>query len=301
MSFILLSAFVAAVTVAPAEPGNLLWSDGFTVTEYTRAGQAVQSFPLPPTPGEESRDLVMSGRSTLFVYNGVFNPRLARGDLRDGTWTFNDLAGWSTVYSGSYGGIALVGPYVFASDMTTHGSPEDAATGVVRYDRVTGAFTRPVVERPYVSDVASGPGGTVYSYNGGEVRIYDAESMQQLGEFSFIGQVDHPDPGVIAVDDLGRVYLGDFYGYLHRFSSAGVLEKSTYCESFRVGGCGEARDVEIAEDGLVVVANRDGHILLLDQTLDTGTWFATTTFPDGSYIAAVTLALFKDSFDDTLD
>src|SRR5262249_2473920 len=113
--------------------------------EFTQAGAPVRTVLLPPVSGffEPGRDLVYApGTGRVHVYAGSNVPSLASYTLAGGGWTQRTFAGWSTVNNTSYGGIGLLGNYVYATDMATFSQPGDEAKGVVRFNLADGTAAR---------------------------------------------------------------------------------------------------------------------------------------------------------------
>src|SRR5262245_16803208 len=113
--------------------------------EFTPVGGLVRTALLPPVGGaqEAGRDLVYDQSSgKVHVYTGTFDPALSSYDLALGGWTQRTYSGWSTVNNLSYGGIGLLGDYVYATDMATYSKPGDEAQGVVRFNLADGTSAR---------------------------------------------------------------------------------------------------------------------------------------------------------------
>src|SRR5437762_1901022 len=98
---------------------------GSVLEELTPSGVLVRSVSIPIAGGTEyARDLAVTGNQVR-VYNGTFSPQLSTYDGASGAWTSTTgPVGWSTVNNVSYGGLAVLGGFGFATDMNTFGGPD---------------------------------------------------------------------------------------------------------------------------------------------------------------------------------
>ena len=130
----------------PLLPGNVIIStapnlSGGIIREYTRSGLLVQTFTVPTSgdPSGYARDIATDASGRIHVWNGTFSPVLTTmtPGLAPGTATSvnHSLTGWSTVNATYFGGIAVSGNYVYATDMFTFSGGEP--NGIVRFDLTT--------------------------------------------------------------------------------------------------------------------------------------------------------------------
>jgi ribosomal protein L35AE/L33A/urease beta subunit len=254
------------VTVAGAYPQHL-------VREYTPTGGVVRAVNIPPTPGSSfdyARDLVADASGKIYVYNGTFTPYLATYDPAPATWTQTTYAGWSTVSNVSYGGLALLGNYVFATDMQTAGGMEK---GVVRFDLSTGTATR--FGSGDFTDLNLGLDGKLYALAGQTVTAFDPVSMAQLGSVT----LPSGDYRGIAVNAAGDIFTAAWNKVISRFNAAGALQSSVTLDS-SVGApfmYNNPDDIDVAADGTVVVGSFSGHVAQMTSAFTGISFFDTGT------------------------
>lgn len=263
---------------APLTRGNLIASvNEFTgsvaaptyLAEYTTSGARVQILASVPQPGgtapttDQARDLVLGPGNAIHLYNGTFDPHLARLDLGTLAWTQQTFAGWSTVNNISYGGLGALGRYVFATDMQTAGG--GAPAGVVRFDTGGGPTVR-FAGTIQPIDLYVGPDGVLYAL-AGAVHKYDPISLASLGTVP-IGSGDNR---AVAVAADGSIFIARWDGRIDRYSPTGAL-----LDSLTVSGAHFA-DLDINPDGrLALGTGFDGEIVLTDLALDTFSRFRAT-------------------------
>src|SRR5438046_5735974 len=134
------------------------------------------------TPGG-SADFQVDRSGNLQVFGG--GPTLERlnGALTlPGNWvTEKTVPGWSQFGRTFYGGLAVFGQFVFASDQS-NGSPGDTR-GLIRFDSRSGyAFTRFASDQDF-SDVSLGNDGNLYAIDSGQsfqhvVKVYDPITLR---------------------------------------------------------------------------------------------------------------------------
>ncbi|MBI5763144.1 MAG: WD40 repeat domain-containing protein [Planctomycetes bacterium] len=267
-------------------PGNILISTGQpfqprTLSEYTRAGQFVQSFtiptPLSPLPTSEiPRDVVVTPDGLAHVYNGTFDPFLSTLNPMSLTWSHRDHPGWTTIANTTYGGIATIGQYIFATDNDT-GSGDDRLMGVVRFDLVNGTSER-FADTIEPIDLNMGLDGLLYvqypggSSSGRSVEVYDPVTLTHIRHVFFGLEDEHRS---IAVSATGDFYLADPNGDIERWAPNATLIS-------RVNVCGLAptrcllSDIDIAPDGTVIATSTRGRIFTTDLNLSPPQLFPTT-------------------------
>lgn len=238
-------------------PGNILVSntkfggDPPMLYEFTPGGVLVQEIDLPNNGG--GRDVVLDSGGLVQVYNGTFDPILSAYDPVAGTFAERTMAGWSTVNNLTYGGLTAVGPYVFATDMST--ANDGAPQGIIRFG--------PDGEERFATDiqpidVTAGLDGYLYAlsrgsaFNGGgnRVDVYDPATMQFVRTFMLPNQ-----HRAIAVDTNGDIFTADD---INRYD-ANVVFIDTIEDP--LGGLG---DIDIAYDGTVILASHGGSIMVTD-------------------------------------
>ncbi len=254
------------VTVAGAYPQHL-------VREYTPTGGLVRAVNIPPTPGSSfdyARDLVADASGKIYVYNGTFTPYLATYDPTPATWTQTTYAGWSTVSNVSYGGLAVLGNYVFATDMQTAGGMEK---GVVRFDLSAGTATR--FGSGDFTDLNLGLDGKLYALAGQTVTVFDPVSMAQLGSVT----LPSGDYRGIAVNAAGDIFTAAWNKVISRFNATGALQSSVTLDG-SVGApfmYNNPDDIDVAADGTVVVGSFSGHVAQMTSAFTGISFFDTGT------------------------
>ena len=161
----------------------------------------------------------------------------------------------------TFGGIAAVGDYVFATDDQT-GEQTAAERGIVRYNLVTQTFERFHADADDPIDITVGLDGLLYTLSpvtapiGTIVRQYHPQTMGLLAEITL--PASHR---AIAVDANGDIFAVS--PEIHHYNSAGVQVQPPLGD----GGVGGLSDVDIDRDGRLLVASQDGHVLLTDRAL----------------------------------
>lgn len=261
-------------------PGNVLVSTGQpfqprTLSEYTRAGQFVQSFtipyPLSPLPiSEIPRDVVVTPDGLAHVFNGSSDPFLSTLDPMALTWSHRTYPGWKTFGSVVYGGIASHNNFVFTTDMDgDNGS--GIQMGVIRFD-MAGGSSEQFAEINEPIDLNMGLDGLLYVKFGSSAEVYDPVTLTHIRHVFFGLQDEHRS---IAVSATGDIYLADPNGDIERWASNATLIS-------RVNVCGLAptrcslSDIDIAPDGTVIASSTRGRIFTTDLNLSPPQLFPTT-------------------------
>ena len=270
---------------APIMPGNLIATvNEFTgsspaptyVAEYSPSGVRVQILANVPAPGgsgptsDEARDLVVGPGNAIYVYNGTFDPFLARLDGGSSTWTQQTFAGWSTVNNLTFGGLARLDEFLYATDMRTFG-PGDEPSGIVRFDTAGGPTVR-FAETIEPIDVTIGADRVVYALPGAglpndTIFRFDATSLAALGTVP----IQFADNRALAVAADGSIFVASFDGAIRRYSPTGIL-----VDSLTVPGAHFA-DIDIDPSGRIALGTGfDGEIVLTDLALDVFNRFRAT-------------------------
>ncbi|WP_257450152.1 hypothetical protein [Archangium lipolyticum] len=255
---------IGQAAAEPLQEGNVLISTENSIYEYTREGTWVRTLPVPHPTGtrpttEYVRDLVVDGNGNLQVYNGTFDPYLSRYDVAVGGWDHSTYAGWSTVSNVSYGGIARHGDSIFVTDMTTYGTG-DTPKGLVRFDLLTGAAQRFADTLDFI-DVTVGLDGLVYGLAHDEyhIYVYDPVTLAQVRTISLPF-----NQGIrgIAVSKTGEIYGASWNDSIYWFSSTGGTPLGIVSS-----GVSDLTDIDLSEDGTLVVGSRFGTVILTDLSL----------------------------------
>jgi hypothetical protein len=283
----------AAVDVGVFHPGNLLVcnspanGDPPRLSEYTPLGQLVREYDIPPGEAGGARGLTVDAGGLVRLYDGTFQPRLTTFDPHVLSTTGQPAgfieqpvyAGWSTFDNPTFGDVAAVGDYVFATDDKT-GDDQPADRGIIRYNRLTGVFERFHSDHGDIIDVTVGLDGLLYTLGpvgntvGTVVRRYHPATMELLG--SLVLPSSHR---AIAVDANGDIFAvsPDIY----RYANDGTL-----LDALLKGDVDLLSDVDLDCDGRLVVAAQDGHVLLTDRGFTARSEFLTRDTAGGRNFVA---------------
>lgn len=243
--------------------------------EYTPTGSLVRTVTVPMPTGssgwDEARDLTVDSAGKVSIYNGTFNPYLATYNPSTSTWSQTTYTGWSTVNNVSYGGLAQLGNYIFATDMATGGGTPN---GVVRFNTADGTATR--FGNLDFTDLNIGLDGKLYALTGSSIYVYDPNSTAQLRTVTLTSA----DYRGIAVAANGDIYTAAWNSIVSRFDANGVLISSVNLKS--VAGAPSSfnnpDDIDVASDGTVAVGSWSGHVAQMNSNLGGVTFFDTGTF-----------------------
>jgi outer membrane protein assembly factor BamB len=287
--------FITLVTVpqvhaGPITDGNILVSCDRVLYEYTPAGSMVQSWPIPDNPASEdyAREVVADADGNVYVYNGTFDPRLSKLDPTAGTWSHRSYAGWSTVNNLSYGGLAVHGHNLYATDMATAGA--GSPQGVVQFDLNSTTTSRFATDIEPI-DLTIGLDGLLYVlYPGGSpggrtIDVYYPTTMQYSRSIDLYSTPADGGQRAIAVNGDGEIFLVNLGGDVWHLDANGALLGSADVTS--ITGTIYLYDVEVAPDGTVVVGHRDGGFLISDESLASFTPVTVTESFEGAFLSFV--------------
>ncbi|QRO02148.1 hypothetical protein JRI60_25615 [Archangium violaceum] len=236
---------------------NLLVSSANSLTEYTSSGSLVRSVPI--SSNDRARDLIVSAKDRVEIYNGTFDPYLSRYDVGAESWVHWTYAGWSTANNVSYGGIASHGDSVFVTDMMTYGTG-DEPKGLVRFNLLTGGAQRFADTVDFI-DVTVGLDGLVYglAYDEYRIYVYDPVTLAQVRTISLPFNLSIRG---IAVSKTGEIYGASWNDSIYRFSSTGVQLAVVPT------GVYDLIDIDISpSNAQVAVGSRFGTVILTDLSL----------------------------------
>jgi hypothetical protein len=262
---IIISIVSNQATCAEFTPGNLLLSQSDILREYTRDGVLVQSISIPypggaPCPQcEEARDVTVHPNGRAYVYNGTSKPYLSEfNPITDG-WSHQTFAGLSLVNNGSYGGLTTRGRYAFLPDMRTFGDGGEPM-GIIRFDLEGGPAIR-FAEDIGPIDLNIGLDGLLYalhpggSPSGRDVDVFNPESTTRLRTID-VGRTDNRG---VAADSDGSLFVVSWNETLYHFDPNGLLLGSLNLPA------SDTFDIDINNDGAIVVGSRFGVIMLTDR------------------------------------
>lgn len=286
-------------------PGNLMTVSHDQIREYNRSGQFVQrvvesvEYPGGTDSDPTARDLVVDRDLNIQVFNGAFDPYLSSFSFDTRLWSHQSFPGWSLFNNGSYGGLATKGRYVYMPDMRTFGNPEDAVTGIVRFD-LNGGPTIRFAEDIEPFDLNVGLDGLLYAmYPGGSpsgrtVRVFNPETLAIVKTIDVSQGAGWQDLRGIAADYDGSLFIVAYDERIFHLTPDGAeVIKSLALPT------NDTSDIDIAPDGGVVVGGRSGTVVVTDRSLeslltfqvgDENVW-VTFVVPEPSSLALLSLGI----------
>jgi len=268
--------------LAALVPGNLLISTEPTsqpqVREYQASGALVQQFNLPPgaTVGEKIRDVIVDRDGNVQIYHGTFGPTQDELDPVTGSLSQITVSGWSTVNNVSYGGVATLQDYVFVTDMATAG--DGSPRGIIRID-TNGLSAVRFSETVDFTDLTLGLDGQLYGLTSTrKVYAFDPITLADRGNIT-LSFADHRG---IAVNRAGEIFSAAWDGSIYHYDAQGNSLNAL------ATGVNNLTDIDLREDGALVVGSYSGTVALTDETLSlisssfsTGSSAAFVAFTDG--------------------
>ncbi len=273
------------VVLSALTPGNILVATSNAnipskLYEFTVDGALVQESDIPSPAGTESpRDLVVDVNGKVQIYNGTFHPDLATWDPATGGYEHREYDGWSTVANLTYGGMTSWGDYVFATDMNTAGREAQGVFRINVQDYTSQRFA-PSLEP---IDLNVGLDGLLYvltysGINGGgsAVHVFDPATMVEQRTVALPRQ-----HRAIDVDANGDIFAvnPDVYHY----TPDGVLIGDPYDR-----GMGGLADIDLDEDGRILIASHGGDIGITDTEFRAWTQFTSRPANGVTFAAFVT-------------
>jgi hypothetical protein len=242
-------------TLAPGTP-EILVSSGNQLRRFSLQGELLGSDAIPANATQEqARDLIQHPLYGTWVFNGTFHPELSH--YLDGVWSSQTVAGWSTVNNESYGGIALLGDYIYVTDNNT--AQGGAAQGIVRF-HVSGAVApaRFLSQFEYI-DVTAGLDGKLYALRNtyGDLDVIEPQNMTLLASLD-LGHSS--ESRAVAATAEGEIFMASWDGSLYHYDATGSL-----LNSVRLGGA--LFDIDIHPQHGLLISNRLGQVWLLDFQL----------------------------------
>ncbi|MFO0903384.1 MAG: Ig-like domain-containing protein [Pirellulales bacterium] len=197
------------VTSSPTDQSSMLY-------EFTPDGLQVQSAEIPHPSiavSERARDVVLDANGNAQVYNGTFDARLSTYDPVAGTWVHSSIPYWSTGNNISFGGIAALDDFVYASDMKVRSEPTDGR-GIVRFNvnNLDSGWTTST--DPNIGDSVTNTSTTIPHV-----------SIQGTGDGSFdyysFTVADAGARGIFDIDGGDTGAPGSFHSYLRLYDADG--------------------------------------------------------------------------------
>ncbi len=235
---------------------------------FSPAGAQLSDVFIPVAPGGDLpvRDLIVNAAGNVEFYNGTGEPSLSTLDPRRGTYTHRSTAGWSTVNVSSYGGLATLGNFIFATDMAS-GTGADLQQGLIRFDITDYSSTRFATTLDFI-DVAAGQDGLIYGMEFTPVALPAVPSppynvwVYNPTTLAFIRTVALASPKLplaIAVNPLGIIYavVGD--NLIYEFSATGALLRT-----LSTGGS-NLNDLDISPAGQLIAGGATGSVVVMND------------------------------------
>lgn len=250
---------------------------------YSNSGELLQEEAVPDAGGccDYARDLVVLDDGRIIIYNGTFSPMLSIYDPVTHIWTSMRHSGWGTVNNGTYGGIAVLGNYVYVTDMTLATSN---TAGIVRFDLNT--MSSEFFSGGEYIDLTIGLDGNLYALTGyGSLAVINPETMEQIEARPIVTSRS------IAVDANGNVYAATWGGEIYRYdadnNNTGILTVT-----------GSLYDIDISIHGELIISDRSGRIVRTDINLVGYTVVAETNAAD--FLTFISESLVSDSVIDNV-
>ena len=236
--------------------GNILVVNQNLILELLPNGSVVHKIPIlesdgDPSDAEDARDIVVSDRGHIHVFNGTFNPVLSSLDPQTGNWSHVSYPDWNIESNLSYGGIAVNKDYVYVTDQFT-------LSGIVRFNTRSYEGRRYSEGLNYI-DLTVGFDGRLYALRNDEVTVdvYDPVTMLLEKTVTLDSQVR-----AIAVNVIGKIFASSWDGYIYRFDAAGGYQTSINA------GAGSLQDIDLAPTGQIVAGTSwETKVVITDQVL----------------------------------
>jgi hypothetical protein len=304
------SLVLAVAAAMPAQagsltPGNVLVStENFggsvsnSVFEYTTSGTMVQQFMIPYPGGrpvtEDVRGIVTNTAGQVQIFNGTFSPFLTTltatmgGGPGVGTYANVTTSGWTLINNTSFGGIGLIGHYVFVPDMMAAGNN---LNGVIRFDVSNGTSMRFGGGTDY-SSVTVGANGLVYAINqtglpAQSIDVFDPNTLAKISTITLSSQAFSADLRDIAVDAKGNIFAAGWNGTIYELNSSGAVVNSLTPG----GSISNLESIAIDPSGNLVVGDRFGDVILTTTSLLSDTSFNIGDIP--THVSFVTPLTFS--------
>jgi hypothetical protein len=229
--------------------------------EYTPTGALVQSWQITGSFSTEyARDVGVDSAGNVIIYNGTFSPSLTILNPKTGAKTNHSFSGWNTVNDVTWGGLAVVEGYAYATDDQI--GPDGAnQNGLVRFSLADGSAQRFFAGRDTTS-VGVGLNKMLY-------EIWPDTSPGQ-------NQLDVIDPSTMTLVKTIGLPIGlsgvtaDAAGNIFGTSGSKIYKLDNNGNILASLETGYALDnIKISLTGQLVSANNGGQIVLSSTDLST--------------------------------
>ena len=252
---------------------NLLVTTTIAVTEqvlreFTPGGDLVRTALLPAgqrRPRAWPRPRLRPERQGPRLYAGLSTRPSNSYTLDGGGWTHRTHSGWSTVNNVSYGGIGVLGDYVYVTDMTTFSEPADEAKGVVRFNLADGTSAR-FLETEAPQDLTIGKDGRLY--------LLERQHRQVLRP-DHVRPAEHRYAAGGGLPRHRRQRRGrDLCRQLRASRSIASARAAPCSGSVTLTGVSDPMDIDVSGDGRVAIGTVSGHVVQMSENLTGITTFA---------------------------
>ena len=240
------------------------------VEEYTQGGTLVRTLTVPPPPGEtgdQPRGLAQDPSGNIYVFNGTFTPTLATYNAVAGMWSQQTYPYWNTVSNGTYGGLAYLNGYVYASDNTLGTDPQQGSSGIVRFNIANNSAAR-FFDGYQLISLNLGPDGLIYALNGEATVFVIQPTTMTLVRTVQLRYSD--DVRGVAVSATGDIFAANLGNSISHYTSSGQWLADYNTGHYSIG-------IDISPEGIVAVGTNNGLIYEMTtaftnvRIIDTGT------------------------------
>ena len=226
----------------------------FTPENIAVGGVAV---PYPDSPRESARDLVVDSNNHLQVFNGVGHPYLSTYDPASDSWMHHTASKWSISDISGNGGIAAFENWVYVTSQVTAVSD---LKGIIRFNINDYSSQRFALDTQF-TNLTVGLDGLLYAILGTEIRVYDPTSLALLRTLT----LGNATVNGIAVNKTGDIFGAAIDGNIYHFDRNGSLLTSKSPGIIIFGGPVPLQDIDIAQDGSLVIGAESGFVVLTDS------------------------------------
>jgi len=232
-------------------------SDDRNILKFSPDGTLVETIQnsnyFPSTGGV--RDILVDDDSNVFIINGTFEPYLTIYDSGTSTFKHYSHPDWSYFGISYHGDIEKFGNYIYVNDYHL-----SAPGGVIRFDIINETFDRFADERDVYSQAVD-INGFIYVVDENirdKLFVYNPVTLAQEYSICLAASVDD-----VAIDDIGNIY-GIDGDVVMQFDSSGALLKSVTIPFY----IQFSTDIEISDNGYVLVGSTNGEVILLNNSLE---------------------------------